>query len=141
MEQFFAIIFGALISALVSILSVYLAGKMREQEWKKENIYKPLYNEVNSLLATNWFGLPQSFSTKWTAIDSYSRLLIDKKLRIMLDSYKRKIEEYNLISAKCEEALGKYLSDLEEAVKRALAQFLTEDKKSILLENQMATPR
>ena len=87
MEQFLAIILGAIISGLVGILTVYFTGKMREQEWKRENIYKPLYNEVSSLAITEGLILPSSLSTKWTTIDSYSKLLIDKELRNAFDKY------------------------------------------------------
>jgi len=86
MEQFLAIILGAIISGLVGILTVYFTGKMREQEWKRENIYKPLYNEVSSLAITEGLILPSSLSTKWTTIDSYSKLLTDKELRNAFDS-------------------------------------------------------
>lgn len=139
MEQLLAIIFGAVISAFVGVLTVYFTGKMREQEWKRENIYKPLYNEVSSLAVTKWFGVPNVFSTKWSTINSYSRLLVDKELRDAFDEYESKIKEYNLINAKYNEVFERFLLSLGDAVKKALAQLLTEDKKSILLEKRNGT--
>lgn len=135
MEQFLAIVFGAIISAFIGVLSVYFGGKIHEQKWRKENIYKPLYNEISCLVTAKWTGLPHSLSTKWTTIDNYSKLITEKQLRSDLNMYENKILEYGQMSKDYEKTLDKHLSNLEDTIRKAFSpKLISPDKKSIILE-------
>jgi len=131
MEEFLAIIFGSLISALIAILSNYLTGKMHEQNWRKENIYRPLYNEVSEIVEGLNIKKARSFMKTWKGIDSYSRLRIDEELRRQLEYYVSKIGEYEDTFQRVTALVSE---NVEEAIRRAFPpQMISKDGKSIIL--------
>jgi len=134
MELLPAIVLGALISAFIGVLSAYLSERFREQEWKRENIYRPLYNEVNSLTSARWLDLGELF-TGWMAVDGYSKLRVERKLREEFNAYEALILRYNQMKKQLEEVMHSYLRELEDIVRRVLPpQFISKDGESILLE-------
>lgn len=128
------IVFGAIISAFIGIISVYFGGKIREQEWKKENVYRPLYNEIDEIATSSGYVLKEEFTTRWKEIDSYSKLKIDEELRTGINQYESELDELKKILKEHENTREKHFSIFEDAVKKALQNRLTDDGKSIILE-------
>ena len=134
MEDLPSIIFGAVISTFIGILGYYINGRIQDQRWRKENIYKPLYNEINNLNNMRWVSLLIDLHTRWSELDSYSKLRVDKKLRKKLDEYEESIRDYNLTVVRNKIVIEKFMHELEKAVKKAFSRYLTPDGEGIYIK-------
>jgi len=125
MQDLPSIIFGAVISTFIGILGNYINGRIQDQRWRKENIYRPLYNEVDNIRNMKWLSLLTRIHTKWSELDSYSKLRVDSKLREKLDEYEERIRDYNLAVVRNKLVIERFVHELEKAVKKAFSRYLT----------------
>lgn len=137
LEQFLAIIFGALVSAFVALLSNYLTGRMREQELKKETVYRPIFNELDAVTKSNGFAITHETKSVWDGIDNYSKMRLDKSLRQKIEAYYEKMQEARVLLNEQERLLRevrpKFADVLSEAFPKGV---LTHGGKTIVLEWQ-----
>lgn len=137
----FWILLGAILSAITGVISTYLGCKIREQEWRKENVYKPLYNEVKRMVVSNGAILSEEFTPKWEGIDSYSKLRIEESLCTALDTYSEKIRSFKEVLVRYKSGLEALVPQLLDVTVKALKPYLdietvSSGKRAIVLEKR-----
>lgn len=133
-QQFMLLVLGAIVSGIVGIFTVLWTGRMRDRRWVRENIIRPLYNEVNHILVSGTHEIDDKFRSFWFQLDSYAKLNIDRKLTNNLDDYTDEIAHLQAALKRYEEIKQKTISTFKDAVRRAMANNLTDDGNSIWLE-------
>lgn len=131
---FLAIVLGAIVSGIIGIFTVLLTGKMRDRQWERENIIRPLYNEIDSIRVSQAHQIDGSFKSFWTQLDSYSKSRVSEKLRNSFASYTDLIERFQSALKRYDEMRRKTVSAFEGSIRRAMANYLTDDGNQILLE-------
>lgn len=133
-QQFLAIVLGAIVSGIIGIFTVLLTGKMRDKQWKRENIIKPLYNEIDRIRISQAHQIDGRFRSFWNQLDSYSKLRVGEKLRNGFAGYTDLIDRFQSALKRYDEMRRKTIPAFEGRVRRAMANYLTDDGNQILLE-------
>ncbi|MCJ7425998.1 MAG: hypothetical protein MUO17_02510 [Dehalococcoidales bacterium] len=131
-QQFLAIVTGALVSGIIGVFIVLLTGRIRNREWVRENVIRPLYNELDWIRVSRTSQIAPGFKSFWSQLDSYSKLKLGENLRNSLANY------INVL-ARVQSAFQHYDKlrwerNYEDCLKRAMTNYLTDDGNSILLE-------
>lgn len=92
---------GVITGSIGTLLSIYVKQKVQEEGRNRDDIYRPLSNEVTDAKTgdlpivdgTDTYGIPD-FQSEWEEFDEYSGLLIDRDLREMLDDYVEALNRY-----------------------------------------------
>jgi len=132
-KQFLAIVTGALVSGIIGMLTVLLAGRMRNREWVRENIFRPLYNEADWIRVSGAYRVDLVFKSFWSQLDSYSKLSVSKKLR------DGEVANYIDALARLQSDLQRYDKmrwerNYEDCLRRAMANYLTDNGDSMVWE-------
>lgn len=98
--QAFLSIFSGIVVALVS---GYIAQVRENQRWVKEEVYRPLYDELASAAEGNLPRQGRGFRSKWEEFDRFQKFHVDNGLRQDLDDYARMLQS---LSDKKEELVG-----------------------------------
>lgn len=77
---------------VVALVSGYIAQVRENQRWVKEEVYRPLYDEIASAAEGNLPREGQGFGSKWDDVDRFQRFHVDKGLRQALDDYAGKLQ-------------------------------------------------
>lgn len=137
--QWLLLVLGSVISGIVGILTVYLTSRLREREWKKQNILRPLYNETSQIVETEGKNLSIDYKPKWDVIDSYSRMKIPRKLRELLDAFSLEIYKWDKLASSQATFTKSALISLADKLKDVFPRVLIsreDDKVCLLLERE-----
>jgi len=139
MQSLLFMVLGSAISGMIGILTVYLTGRLRDQEWKKQNILRPLYNEASEIVENEGKNLSIGYKPEWDATDNYSRMKISQKLQELLDTPSLEIHKWQEL-ASAQATLTKSASiSLANKLKDIFPQVLIsreDDKVCLLLERE-----
>lgn len=135
-QTFFAVIAGAVVSGIIGIFTVRLTGSRRDRQWQRENIIRPLYNEVERVRISKGEEIDDKYHSFWTNLDSYTKLTVDEKLR-------KQLVDYTDIICQLKEALKRHEEIKQETIvvfadlaKRAMGKSLTVEGNDIILERR-----
>lgn len=79
----FQTLLSILAGIVVALLSGYLASVRERQWWLKEEVYRPIYNELENVAEGR---IPSGRGT-WAAMDSYQKYRVDSSLKAELEKY------------------------------------------------------
>lgn len=84
---------------VVALLSGYISRLRDDHRWLKEEVYRPLYNQVASDENSNLYRPDiQEFTDAWNEFDYYKRYRVDESLRNDLDELSHLIQKLNQLS-------------------------------------------
>lgn len=132
MFEGFSIVLGGVISGCIGILTTYLQGMVSEHRWRKETIYKPLYNEITWIVDTQAKGISEGFNSFWKDADPFLKLRTDGKLRENLSNYLEIIEGLKTLQERRNELLKNNIDIISKAVKKAFPSEMIENDSIVL---------
>ena len=135
-QQFVAIVLGAIVSGMIGIFIALLSSKMRDRQWERESIIRPLYNELDQLYESGTLVIDDHFKSFWSQLDSYARLRLDKELRKNLNEYGDEILSLQTALEQYDKTKNEVISIFKDTVKHAMANNLSDDGNSIYLEQR-----
>lgn len=133
-QQFLAIVTGALVSGIIGVFIVLLTGRIRNREWVRENIIRPLYNELDWIRVSQASQIAPGFKSFWSQLDSYPKLKLSENLRNSLANYINVLARFQSAFQHYDKL--RWERNYEDCLRRAMTNYLTDDGNDIWLEKR-----
>lgn len=93
LESLFQALLAILSGIVVALISGYIAQLRENQQWLKEEVYRPMYNELDPASEGRLPREGSPYGTIWDGFDRYQKFRIESKLRESLNEYRTHLLE------------------------------------------------
>lgn len=117
--------------AIATLLGTYFHSLIEEKRFNKEQIYRPMYNELSKVVDSGLWTLKKDdvLKTKWSDFDSYLRFKTQFTLRESLNEYEELLKKLTRLESKITGFARKNATDI-------FPEYLLEGDKLIILKEE-----